>query len=122
MKAASILALAALIAGPVYADCVAPAHDIKVPDGSKATLEEPLAARQAVKEYNTALEAFNSCLSLEQDAAIAARGKNVTNEERKLINDDYTQRYNAELTKLQAVADQLNAQIRAYKAAHPPAQ
>lgn len=119
MKGASILALAALIAGPVYADCAAPTRDITIPDGSKATLDEMLAAKQAVQEYNAALEAFNSCLNLEQDAAIAARGENITNEERKQINDDYNQRYNAELARLQAVASQLNLQIKAYKAAHP---
>jgi hypothetical protein len=74
----------------------------------------------AVKEYNAAVEAFNSCLNLEQDAAVAARGKNITDEERKAIEKQYAERYNPEANRLQGVADQLNTQIRAYKAAHPP--
>jgi hypothetical protein len=119
MKGLFIIALTTLVAGPVYAGCAAPSNAVTIPDGSKATLDELVAAKKAVKEYNSTMEAFNSCLNLEQDAAIAARGRNITAEERKQINNDYGDRYNAELTKLQAVADQLNTQIRAYKAAHP---
>jgi len=119
MKGLSIIALTALVAGPVYAGCTAPSSDVTIPDGSKATLDELLAAKKAVKDYNAAVEAFNSCLNLEQDAAVAARGNNITQEERKQIDKDYADRYNVELAKLQAVAEQLNTQIRAYKAAHP---
>ena len=120
MRAAAIIALTAIVAAPAYADCVAPAGNVTIPDGSQATLDEMLAAKKAVNEYNAAVEAYNSCLNLEQDAAIAARGKNITEEERKQIDKDYAERSNTEVTKLQAVADQLNTQIRAYKAAHPP--
>ena len=119
MKGLFIIALTALVAGPVYAGCAAPSNAVTIPDGSKATLDELLAAKKAVKDYNAAVEAFNSCLDLEQDAAVAARGNNITAEERKQINNDYAERSNAEVTRLQAVADQLNTQIRAYKAAHP---
>ncbi len=119
MKAVSLIALTALFAAPAYADCVAPEGNVSVPDGATATLEQMLAARKAVNEYNAAVEAFNSCLNLEQDAAIAARGKNITDEERKQIDREYAERSNTEVTRLQAVADQLNAQIKAYKAAHP---
>ena len=120
MKAASIFALTALRAATAHADCVAPVGNVTIPDGSKATLDEMLAAKKAVNEYNAAVEAYNSCLNLEQDAAVAARGKNITDEERKAIEKQYAERYNPEANKLQATADQLNAQIRAYKAAHPP--
>jgi hypothetical protein len=119
MKGVSIIALTAIIAGPVYADCAAPEGNVTIPDGSKATLDEMLVAKKAVKDYNAAVEAFNSCLNLEQDAAIAARGKNITEEERKQIDHDYAERSNAVVNKLQTVADQLNEQIRLYKAAHP---
>jgi hypothetical protein len=119
MKALSIIALTALFAGPVYADCAPPVGNVTIPDGTKATREELVAAKKAVSEYNAALDAFNSCLNLEQDQAVAARGKNITDEERKQIDHDYSERYNAELAKLQALAEQLNTQIRAYKAAHP---
>ena len=119
MKGLFIIALASLVAGPVYAGCAAPSIAVTIPDGSKATLDELLAAKKAVKDYNAAVEAFNSCLDLEQDAAVAARGNNITAEERKQINNDYAERSNAEVARLQAVADQLNTQIRAYKAAHP---
>lgn len=119
MKAVSIIALTAVFAAPAYADCVAPTGNVTVPDGSKATLDEMLAAKKAVNEYNAAVEAFNSCLNLEQDAAIAARGRNITEEERKAIDKQYAERSNTEVNRLQAVADELNTQIRAYKAAHP---
>ena len=120
MKAVSLIALMAVIAGPAYADCVAPPGNVTIPDGSKAAIEEMKAAIAAVKEYNAAVEAYNNCLNLEQDAAVAARGKNITDEERKQIQKEYAERYNPEANRLQAVADQLNTQIRAYKAAHPP--
>jgi hypothetical protein len=119
MKGLSVIALAAIVAGPVYAGCAAPTNSVTIPDGSKATIEEMVAAKKAVTEYNAAVEAFNSCLNLEQDAAFAARGNNITKEERKQITEDYAKRSDTEVTRLQAVAEQLNAQIRAYKAAHP---
>jgi len=119
MKSLSVLALVALVSAPAYADCVAPTSNVTIPDGTKATLDEMLAAKKGVKDYNAAMEAFGSCLNLEQDAAIAARGNNITEEERKQINRDYSERYNAELARLQNLADQLNTQIKAYKAAHP---
>jgi hypothetical protein len=120
MKAAAFFALTAVLAAPAYADCVAPPGNVTIPDGSKASIEEMKTAIAAVKEYNAAVEAFNSCLNLEQDAAVAARGKNITDEERKAIEKQYAERYNPEANRLQGVADQLNTQIRAYKAAHPP--
>jgi uncharacterized Rossmann fold enzyme len=120
MKTVAIIALMAAMAGPVHAGCAAPDPKITIPDGAKATLDEMLAAKKAVTDYNAAVEAYNSCLNLEQDAAIAARGDNITQEERKQIDKDYAERSNTEVNKLQAVADQLNVQIKAYKAAHPP--
>jgi outer membrane murein-binding lipoprotein Lpp len=119
MKSVFAFVLTAVVAGPVLAACPAPSNTVTVPDGTKATIDEMLTAKKAVTEYNAAVETFRSCLDQERNEAIAARGENLTSEERKQIERDYMDRYNTEAGKLEAVATKVNEQIRAYKTAHP---
>ena len=115
--------VAVLGAAPVFADCTAPQGAVKIPDGSKATMEEMLAAKHAIQDNNNAVEAYTQCLKAEQDAKIAAGGTDMKDEERVKISTEYAARQNAEVEKLQKLADKFNVEVRAYKAkqAPPPA-
>ena len=115
--------IAAFVVAPAFADCVVPAHDIKMPDGSKATKEEMLATQHAIKEGNAAVIAYGDCLKAEQDAKIAAGGEQMKEDDKVKINTEYANRQNAQVEKLQKLADKFNVELRAYKAKMaPPAQ
>jgi hypothetical protein len=107
---------AALAAAPVFADCTPPQYAITVPDGAKAAKEELLAVQHALKETDELMNAFATCLGAELDAKIAAGGDKMTDKDRLKISADYAELQNAEVTKLQKVADQFNLAVRAYKA------
>jgi hypothetical protein len=111
--------VAALLAAPAFAGCNPPPNDVKIPDGAKATMDEMLAAKRAIQENNTAVETYTQCLKAEQDARIAAGGPDMKDDARAKIAAEYTDRQNAEVEKLQALADKFNVQVRAFKAAQP---
>ena len=113
--------VAALAAAPAFADCTAPTKEVNIPDGSKATMDEMLAAKHAIQENNTAVEAYTACLKAEQDAKIAAGGTDMKDEERVKISTEYANKQNAEVEKLQKLADKFNVEVRAFKAKQPPA-
>ncbi len=108
--------LATLLAASAFADCVAPTIDIKVPDGTTATLDEMLAAKHAIKDADATVAQFADCLKAEQDAKIAAGGDKMKDEEKVKISAGYVDRQNAVADQLQKVADQFNVAVRAYKA------
>jgi hypothetical protein len=112
--------LAALAAAPVYADCTPPNNDVKIPDGATATKDEMLAAQHAIKDDNAAVAAFGDCLQAEKDAKIAQGGDKLTDADKVKIGTEYVNRQNAEVEKLQKLADQFNVELRAYKAKLPP--
>lgn len=111
--------VAALAAAPAFATCTAPANDVKIPDGSKATMDDMLAAKHAIQENNAAVETYTQCLKTEQDAKIAAGGTDMKDEERVKISTEYANRQNAEVEKLQKLADKFNVEVRAFKAKQP---
>ena len=121
MKVLLPLALAAaLMAAPAFADCTAPNNDVKIPDGAKATMDEMLAAKHAIQENDSAVQAYVQCLKAEQDAKIAAGGPDMKDEEKVKISTEYTNRQNAEVEKDQKLADKFNVEVRAFKAKQPP--
>jgi hypothetical protein len=111
---------ALLLAGQALAaDCAPPAIDTNIPNGSKATKDEMVAAQRAVKAYNAAVETYSECLKTAQDAEIAAAGDKLTEEQRVKIVGKYAEKTNAEVDKLQKMADKFNAELKAYKAKNP---
>jgi len=112
--------VAVLAAAPVYADCPLPNEDIKIPDGATATKDQMLAAQHAIKDADAAIATFADCLRDEQDAKIAAGGDKMTDAEKLKISTEYVNRQNAEVEKLQKLADQFNVELRAYKAKQTP--
>jgi hypothetical protein len=102
------------------ADCAVPKSGIdKIPNGSQASKDDLLAARRAVNEYDAAVKSYNECLKTQQDAELAAAGDKISDDQRTKIVNKYVQMSNAQVDKLQKLADQLNAEIRAFKAKNP---
>ena len=126
-KLAAIAALT-LLAGAAKAACTYPAAPDKIPDGSTATRDEMLAAKQAVAKYNDEITAYQSCIKLESDGSIAELEKQAkTDEEKKAfaaqkaeLERKLVERNNAALDEVTAVVERFNEQLRAYNKKNPP--
>jgi hypothetical protein len=114
---AATLALA-IAGGPAYAACTYPAAPDKLPDGSVSTKEEMLAGKQLVVAYNKSMEAYLACIKLEYDTQLASDAATLTPEQKAELEKRQTQKHNAAIDELEAVAGRFNEQIKAYNAAH----
>jgi hypothetical protein len=110
---------AALFAGPVMAACAIPPNTVSVPNGSKASKDEMIAAQKAVKAYDADVKLYIECLNKDQDAEIAAGGEKMTDEQKAKVAGRYADKTNTEVDKLQKIADKFNAELKAYKAKNP---
>ena len=121
MKALLPLSLLTVwLATPAFADCTTPNFEFTIPDGSKATRDEMLAAQHSIRDGDAALKTFADCLKTEQDAKIAAGGENMKDADKIKISNEYALRQNAQVEKLQKLADEFNVSLRAYKARQAP--
>lgn len=110
---------AALFAGQVMAACATPTNSVNVPNGSKASKDEMIAAQKAVKAYDADVKTYTECLKKEQDAEIAAGGDKMTDDQKAKVAGKYVDKQNVEVDKLQKIADKFNAELKAYKAKNP---
>lgn len=108
----------AIACGPSYADCTYPKAPEKLPDGRIAAKEEMLAGKRLVEQYNKDMEAYLSCIKLEYDAQLANDAATLTPEQKAELEKRQSQKHNAAVDELQAVADRFNEQIRAFNQAH----
>jgi hypothetical protein len=113
-----VLLVAAMATTVARAECTAPSANLKIPDGNTASMDEMLAAKHAIQDTNSAVESYTQCLKAEQDAKIAAGGTDMKDEDKSKIATEYMNRQNAEVEKLQKLADQFNLEVRNYKAKH----
>ena len=113
MKIVLLSILTALAPVALHAQCAPPDGQVEIPDGSSATLDQMKAAQQAVKAFDAAVTAYTACLKDEEAAKIKAGG------DKKKIAAEYAQRSNAEVDKVQQVADKFNTELKAYKAKPP---
>jgi len=119
----AIAALAALTAGPVYADCSYPPPPDKIPDGSTATLDEMQAGQKTVQSYDHAIKAYTDCLRLEHDAAVAktttgAKNAELTKEQKaqqEQIERVMNQKNNAAIDQEEQIVARFNEQIKIFK-------
>jgi hypothetical protein len=105
-----VIALAALSAGPVFADCVVPDNTVQVPDGSTATREEMIAAQKQVQAFDAAVKIYTDCLAQEQQQKLEAGG------DKAKLQKQYAELNNAQVEKVQQLADKFNTELKAYKA------
>lgn len=120
MKALLALSALAVLAGPVYADCLYPPPPSKLPDGNTATMQEMLDAKKAVTQYNHDINAYVSCIKLEHETAITSAGDKITPEQKAEMDKMEVQKNNAAVDQLQSVADRFNEQVRIFKAKSDP--
>jgi hypothetical protein len=112
----AIAALAALTAGPVYADCPYPTPPEKIPDGNSASLSEMVAVKKAIADYDAAMSVYLDCIKQEHVDAVAKAGDKLTDKQKQELDHIETQRHNAAVAQLQGIADHFNEQVRIYKA------
>ena len=110
----SLAVVAALGAGPAFAACTYPKAPDGIPDGGTSTLEQMLVGQRAVKAFDAAITEYQACLEKEHNDALAAN-PDLTEDQRKERASILTQKMNAAVDEAQALADQLNAQIRIYR-------
>lgn len=109
-------ALAALMAGPVHADCPYPAPPEKIPNGNTASLSEMVAVKKQIADYDAAIGTYLDCIKKEHEDAVAKAGDKLTDKQREDLEHMETSRHNAAVAQLQGIADHFNEQVRAYKA------
>jgi hypothetical protein len=106
----TVSVMAALVAGPVFADCAAPDGAVQIPDGTTATREEMVAAQKQVVAFDAAVKSYTDCLQQEQNDKISAGG------DKAKIDKQYSKLNNDQVEKVQQLADKFNAELKAYKA------
>lgn len=121
-RSASLLALPLMLAlgAGAHAACVYPQAPQSLPNGSKATKEEMLAAQTQVKEYSkTVQEVYLPCLESEKTESIAALDNMDPEYTLKKANIEtmHAKKHNAALDELQAVADRWNTERKAFSEA-----
>jgi hypothetical protein len=112
----ALAAVATLGVGTAYADCPYPAAPGKLPDGATAKLEDMLAGQKTIKDYETAINAYNACIDKELDDAISKAGDQLKPDRKADMQRVEAQKHNAAVDQLQSVADRFNEQVKVFKA------
>jgi hypothetical protein len=110
----ALAAVATLGVGAAYADCPYPAAPGKLPDGATAKLEDMLAGQKTVKDYETAINAYNACIDKDLEDAIAKAGDQLKPDRKADMQRVEAQKHNAAVDQLQAVADRFNEQVKVF--------
>jgi hypothetical protein len=76
-------------------------------------------ARQAFEAYDAATNAYTKCVDATVARVAAQQGRGAPPEELERLQAFGTTAHNTAINQEQGVAEQLNTQIRAYKAKHP---
>ncbi len=100
------------------AECIYPRATTEIPDGKTASQEQIVAAMTAVKQYNTDINAYLSCLETESESQIAAIAE-PTADQIKQIKGIQTAKHNAAVDELEKYATKFNAQLKAFKSKNP---
>lgn len=114
---ASIPVLLAMSAAAEAATCVYPQAPQALPDGSKATKEEMLAAQGLVKEYaKNVQEVYLPCLATDQGEQLAAidPADPQLAEKKAAVESIHAKKHNSALDELQALVDRWNAEKKAF--------
>jgi hypothetical protein len=110
------LVLGMLLAAAAQAECNYPKSPSNLPDGNSATQDQMVEGMKAVKEYNTQVTAYLSCLDLEMQARIDAAGADASADQVAQIRAITAKRHNAAVEELEAHASRFNEQVKAFKA------
>jgi hypothetical protein len=111
----ALLLVGALAGTQAFAACDYPIAPGKFPDGTQATKEEMLTAKHAVEKYNADIETYLGCIKSEFDAKIASQ-TDATADQKAELERVQSQKHNAAVEEVTAVAARFNEQLRAWKA------
>jgi hypothetical protein len=87
----------------------------QIPDGSTASKDELLAAKNGVQSYMEAVDEYLTCIETEEQAAAAAL-ENPSTDELKRRDEMMSKKFDAANEEKALVGEQFNQQIRAYNA------
>jgi len=90
-------------------DCNYPKMNVDIPDGSKATMEEMVAAQTSFKAYNSDMDAYLTCL--DSELALVSEELDIYPDLKKTNN----LKYDAAVDVLTKAAEEWNQAVRAYK-------
>jgi hypothetical protein len=108
--------MTSLLATAANADCSYPKAPSGLPDGSTATQEEMVGGMKTIKEYNTQVTEYLSCLDSEMNTRIEAAGPDAPADHVEQIKAIHTKRHNAAVEELESNAARFNEQVKVYKA------
>ena len=83
---------------------------VNIPAGVDATMEELLTAQTGIRTYMEAMEAYLTCLDDESSTA----GADAPEEYKAIMSS----RYNAAIVEMEAVAEDFNVEVQAYRTAN----
>jgi|TARA_B110000438_G_scaffold43720_1_gene43634 DNA repair ATPase RecN len=114
----AIIIIATILASPVNAECNYPTK-VQIPNGTINTTDEFVAGYNSVKNWMEKMNNYLDCIDKETTASITLLkiNKEHTKEVEQRIIELQDKKYNAAVEDQQRVAQQLNEQVRAYKAA-----
>ncbi len=110
----SLALIASLAAGPVHAACTYPKAPEKIPDGQTSTLEEMLATQKLVKQFDTDIGAYQTCLETEHNDSLAKEAS-LTDAQKAERQKMLAQKQNAAADDATAVAARFNDQVKIYR-------
>ena len=114
----AIIIIATILVSPVNAECNYPTK-VQIPNGTINTTDEFVAGYNSVKNWMEKMNNYLDCIDKETTASITLLkiNKEHTKEVEQRIIELQDKKYNAAVEDQQRVAQQLNEQVRAYKAA-----
>jgi hypothetical protein len=113
---ASLALVAALATAQANAACTYPKAPDSIPDGNTAALEEMVAAQKAVKQFDTDVGAYQTCIEKELNDSLAKDAASLTEQQKQERSKIANQKIGAAGEEISALAARLNEQIRAFKA------
>jgi hypothetical protein len=90
-----------------------------VPQGATASREEMATATAAFKSFDTATNSYVHCVDITIERIATQHAGIASQDDLHALKEFGTVAHNTAIDQEHAVADQLNAQIRTYKAQHP---
>ncbi len=106
----AVVAAPALLAAAGALACETPSA-VDIPQGSTATTEQMVLAREQVSDYVAAMDEYLACVNEE----LVAAGENAPEEFKALM----VQRHNAAVSEMETVAAAFNEQLAAFREANP---
>jgi hypothetical protein len=92
-----------------------------IPDGAKASTAQMAAAHSAFQAYDAATNTYTHCVDATVDRIAAQYKGKVPESDLESLAAFAARVHNTTIDQEQAVADQFNTQVRAFKAKHPGA-